>query len=206
MMSSVHQIPRVLFLPGVSGAGDFWSAVAERLPADWTKKLLSWPGAGDQPHDPRICGFEDLVELAAEDLDGGVDLVAQSMGGVVAVGLALRWPEKVRRLVLVATSGGIDVLGLGAAEWRHEYRTQFPGAAAWVSEERPNYTESIVSVSAPTLLIWGDSDPISPVAVGERLNAMLPHSALRVLAGGTHTLALEQPDAVASLIVGHLSQ
>lgn len=127
------------------------------------------------------------------------------MGGVVAVGLALRWPEKVRRLVLVATSGGIDVLGFGAAEWRGDYRTEFPGAATWVSEERPDYTESIASVSAPTLLIWGDCDPISPVMVGERLNAMLPNSMLRVLAGGTHMLALEQPDAVASLIVDHLS-
>ena len=201
----MDRFPRVLFLPGASGDGGFWSGVAERLPAAWTRKQLNWPGAGNQPHDPRICGFEDLVDLAAAELDGSVDLVAQSMGGVVAIGLALRWPERVRRLILVATSGGVDVLGFGAAEWRDEYRAEFPRAASWVSQERLDYTESIASVSAPTLLIWGDSDPISPVTVGEHLNAMLPNSTLRVLAGGTHMLALERPDAVASLIVEHLS-
>jgi pimeloyl-ACP methyl ester carboxylesterase len=206
MMFAMDPFPRVLFLPGASGAGDFWLAVSDRLPATWTRKLLSWPGAGDQPHDPRIRGFEDLVSLAAADLKGGADLVAQSMGGVVAVGLAVRHPEKVRRLVLVATSGGIDVVALGGAEWRDEYRREFPRAAPWVLEERLDYTDSIASVSAPTLLIWGDSDPISPVAVGERLNEMLPNCTLRLVAGGTHTLALEHPDAVASLIVDHLSR
>lgn len=69
-------------------------------------------------------------------MERGSDVVAQSMGGVVAVGLALRHPEKVRRLVLVASSGGIDVEGFGAEDWRDEYVLEFPNAAAWVTEQR----------------------------------------------------------------------
>jgi len=92
--------------------------------------LPGLPGAGDEPHEPGVESFEDVIEFAASQLSGRSDLVAQSMGGVVAVGVALRYPEKVRRLVLVATSGGIDVDALGAGDWRADYRAEFPTAAA----------------------------------------------------------------------------
>lgn len=196
--------PRVAFLPGASGAPEFWEPVAHRLGAGWERTLLSWPGAGDQPHDPRVGSFEQLIELTRTTLGGSRwDLVAQSMGGVIAVGLALRHPETVRRLVLVATSGGIDVAGLGAADWRADYRAAYPGAAGWISEQTVDC--AIGSLRAPTLLLWGDRDPISPVAVGRRLAELIEGSVLRVIPGGTHDLALEQPDEVAAAIAAHLA-
>lgn len=195
----------VALVPGVSGAGEFWQPVAERLPGDWRTTLLSWPGAGDQPHDPRIGGFEDLVAFTASKLPERSDVVAQSMGGVVAIGVALAHPSKVRRLVLVAASGGLDVTALGATDWREQYRAEFPNAAPWVWEQRPDYGDAIATVTAPTLLVWGDADPISPVAVGERLAEQLPRSALRVIRGGTHDVARERPGEIAELIVAHLA-
>ncbi len=196
--------PDVVFLPGASGAREFWEPVAQRLPRTWRTTLLNWPGAGVQPHDPRVSSFEDLIALTSAACEAGCDLVAQSMGGIVAVGVGLRDPGKVRRLVLVATSGGIELSGLGAAQWRDEYRSAFPEAAAWIVEERPDYGSALSRLRIPTLLIWGDCDPISPVAVGQRLEQSLPSGSLHVLAGGTHDLAREQPDAVAALIIEHL--
>jgi len=201
----LNAVAHVAFLPGAAGAGEFWLPVADRLPAHWPKTLLSWPGAGEQPHDARVRGFDDLVALAAARLDDRSDLVAQSMGGVVALGIAGRRPDKVRRLVLVATSGGIDVAGLGAEEWRDTYRAEYPNAAPWVCQERPDYTDTVSRIHAPTLLLWGDADPISPLAVGQRLAALLPNAALHVVAGGAHALAQERPDDVAALIRDHLA-
>lgn len=40
----------------------------------------------------------------------------------MAIGLALKHLEKVPRLVLTATSGGIDVRSRGATEWLEDYR------------------------------------------------------------------------------------
>lgn len=201
----MHRGPQVAFLPGVSGSGDFWKPVAARLPAGWGTTCLSWPGAGAEPHDPNVEGYEDLIGMTAATLRSESDLVAQSMGGVVAIGVALAHPDKVRRLVLVATSGGIDVASSDGQEWREEYATEFPDAAPWVSRQRVDYTGQIATITAATCLIWGDKDPISPVAAGQALNELLADSVLHVVPGGTHSLARDRPNEVAALIIDHLA-
>jgi pimeloyl-ACP methyl ester carboxylesterase len=55
------------------------------------------------------------------------------------------------------------------------------------------------------LLLWGEADPISPVAVGERLAALLPQSRLQVIPGADHGLCLHHADQVAPLIDAHLT-
>jgi pimeloyl-ACP methyl ester carboxylesterase len=197
--------PPLFFFPGAVGAGDFWSPVVERLPCGWDTALLDWPGAGDVAAAPEVTGYRDLVEFAACAVPDGSDVVAQSMGGVVAIGLALAHPQKIRRLVLAATSGGLDVSGLGGGDWRGEYRSEFPRAQPWVTDDRVDHTAMLAAVEPPVCLIWGEADPISPVAVGRELAARLPRSSLHVIAGGTHSLAREHPDQVAALIEAHLS-
>src|SRR5262249_33642830 len=90
---------RVFFLPGASGVGDFWRPVGARLPDTWDKVFFDWPGLGDVPADPRIQSFDDLASLVIASLDDSpADLVAQSMGGLVALKVALAQPAAVRRL------------------------------------------------------------------------------------------------------------
>jgi pimeloyl-ACP methyl ester carboxylesterase len=196
--------PRIAFFPGSSGSAAFWQPVACRLPAGWRTTLWSWPGAGDQPSQASVSSYCDLIDLAAESTEHGSDIVAQSMGGAVAIGLALAHPEKVRRLVLVATSGGLNLEQHATEDWRVAYRAAFPSADPWISGERPDFTADIPQIVVPTLLIWGDQDPISPVSVGQRLNGLLPNSHLRVLTGGTHWLAHDRPNEVAGLVIDYL--
>ena len=196
---------RVLFLPGALGAAEFWHPVGALLPQAWEKVYLRWPGAGSQAPDPNVRSLDDLVRLVERESKRPSDLVAQSMGGVVAVRVALKHPEMVRRLVLVATSGGVDVAGLGGAEWRDNYRRNNRGAEDWITRDRTDHTHEIQGITAPTLLLWGDDDPISPVAVGEHLQSLLPNARLRVIPGGTHSLAVERAEATAALITTHLA-
>ena len=156
----------VFFLPGSGAAPEFWRPLGERLPGSWRKTYFGWPGLGHQKPDPAVRGIDDLVAMVLRRIERPVDLVAQSMGGVIAARIALAFPQKVRRLVLTVTSGGVDMNAFGAADWRAAYRAESPEAAAWIYEPGAAAPLSVERIAQPTLLLWGDSDPISPLAVG----------------------------------------
>jgi pimeloyl-ACP methyl ester carboxylesterase len=199
-------VAKILFLPGAGASPDFWKPVGALLPPDWSKEYFGWPGLGDQPPDPAVNGMDDLVRLVAAKMDDGpVDLVAQSMGGIIAARLALELPDKVRCLVLTVTSGGVDMAGLGASDWRPGYRQSYPNAAAWITETRSAAGLPVEEIAAPTLLLWGDSDPISPTAVGRHLQSRLANSRLHIVVGGGHDLARTHAAEVAPLIERHLA-
>ncbi|MEE4281448.1 MAG: alpha/beta hydrolase [Pseudomonadales bacterium] len=194
-----------LFLPGAGGAATFWEPVASRLPETESNFLFSWPGLGDQPAVSHVNSVDDLVSLVETEIDNPVDLIAQSMGGVVAARIAIERPDSVRRLVLTATSAGLEMANLGATDWRNSYLQTFPHTARWITEKNATAPLPVEGIAAPTLLIWGDSDPISPVAVGEELLSRIPNARLEIIAGGDHDLAVQHPGPVSDLIHEHLS-
>src|SRR5262245_10817120 len=127
------------------------------------------------------------------------------MGGVVAALVAVARPELVRRLVLTATSAGIDLAPFSPEDWRPEYAAEYPGAAPWILTERPDLSSRLPSIAAPTLLLWSDADPISPLGVGRRLATLLSLAALVVVPAVDHMFAREHAELVASHIARHLA-
>lgn len=199
---SNQQHETLMFLPGASGNIALWRPLSERLDHPGDRVFLGWPGFGPTPADPSIQGLEDLVELVTRRVTRPVTLMAQSMGGVIAIRTALERPQWVRRLVLSVTSGGLDLAVLGAVNWRPQFRRDNPTLPRWFEEDWTDLTDRLPQISVPVLLLWGDSDPISPVPVGERLAALLPNAKLVVVRGGEHDLVERQVDA----ILGHVQQ
>jgi pimeloyl-ACP methyl ester carboxylesterase len=199
-------MPPLVFLPGAGGRASFWKPVAGRLEDLGRSLVLGYPGFGDAPVDPSIGSLDDLFRWLVEQLPAGPShIIAQSMGGVLAVRLALERPDLVSRLVLVATSGGVDVARLGGAEWRQDFRVSFPGAPAWFVDDRTDVTDELGKIRARTLLLWSDADPISPLSVAHLLADRIRDSRIVTVTGGTHAFASERPDEVASIIRVHLS-
>jgi pimeloyl-ACP methyl ester carboxylesterase len=108
--------PDVLLSPGLGAVPTLWP----ELPA---ARVHSWYHRGtmasDRPADPRRIGLDDHVADAVAVLDaGGVErcvVMGWSMGVTVAAALALRHPERVSGLMLVAGVPGDafgSVLGL----------------------------------------------------------------------------------------------
>lgn len=59
-------------------------------------------------------------------------------------------------------------------------------------------------IVAPTLLVWGDSDRVNPVAYGEEFLRRLKRAELRILPGG-HMLPYESSEATARALLDFLS-
>jgi pimeloyl-ACP methyl ester carboxylesterase len=197
----------LLFLPGAGGAASFWRPVADRLADLGASHVVGYPGFGDRPANPSILSLDDLFAWLVQQLpvEPG-HVIAQSMGGILAVRMALERPELVSRLVLVATSGGVDVARLGGADWRQDYRASRPAVPSWFVDDRTDLADRLGDIRASTLLLWSDADPISPLPVAHFLAGRIPGSRLVTVASGTHAFASERPDEVASIIRSHLTQ
>lgn len=193
-----------MFLPGAGGNAALWRPVAEGLSHCGPRRFFGWPGLGGTPPDPSVRGLGDLVERVLAELTRPTVLFAQSMGGLIALRAALARPTLVRALVLSVTSGGLDVRALGAVDWRTDFARENPDAPRWFLDANDDMSSQLPSVEAPTLLLWGDVDPISPVAVGRRLAELLPNATLRVVSGGTHDLAAERANDILPHIEQHL--
>jgi pimeloyl-ACP methyl ester carboxylesterase len=193
---------KTLFLPGAGGSASFWKPLAAHAHLDGI--FFAWPGLGDEPPQAGIDSIDDLIDLVAIEITEPVNIIAQSMGGYIAIKLGLAYPDLVKCLVLAVTSGGVAAADLGGSDWRSNYSVAFPQAAQWIADPVTYLTEQIPSIEAPTLLLWGDADPISPVAVGKRLLALLPNASLSVFPGADHDLAQTHLDAVTRVVKRHL--
>lgn len=205
MSSQPERAERIIFLPGASGDPQFWKPVADRLDHAAEKIMLGWPGFGANPRDPNVNSLDDLFRSVRALIDRPADLVAQSMGGVLAVRAALEAPALVRHLVLTATSGGLDVSRLGAVDWREERQREQPAEPGWFREDRTDFASRFGEITIPVLLLWGDADPISPVAVGRHLADVLPRAELVIMPAGDHSFARDRAEEIAPLIARHLA-
>ena len=202
-MSSSKQI---LFLPGAGGVRQYWEPLSQRLVSPAHHVIVGWPGFDGVPRDPGINRLSDLAGLVLNHIDRPTDLIAQSMGGVVAMQVALKQSSLISHLVLVATSGGVDNQSFQPRQdWRPQYQKDLPQAPQWFVDDRTDLTDQLDLIKVPTLLIWGDNDPVSPVSAGEYLARELPDAKLIVVEDADHFLARDRVEEVALHIAEFLS-
>jgi pimeloyl-ACP methyl ester carboxylesterase len=107
---AVEEIGRgepLVLIHGLATTRRIWATVAPELARKRRVVMLDVPGFGESP--PAGAGFE--LEAVAARIAGALsdhapfDLVGHSLGGGLALTLAARHPESVKRLVLVAPAG-----------------------------------------------------------------------------------------------------
>lgn len=167
---------------------------------------MGWPGIGNTPAEEGVTGIRDFVARTVAEIDQPTALVAQSMGGVVAILAARQRPKFVTHLVLAALSGGIETTGFGARDWRPP-KLKLPDELQYAFASYSENLESALNeIQAKTLLLWGNDDPISPIAVGQRVGSFCKRSELHVILGAGHIFASTHAALVAPLINEHLSR
>ena len=95
--------PWVVFVHGLFGQGKNWTPIAKGLADRHRVALVDLPNHGHSPWTDRVdyLDMADLLATELEHLGEPVTLVGHSMGGKVAMQLALRRPELLRALVVV---------------------------------------------------------------------------------------------------------
>jgi 2-succinyl-6-hydroxy-2,4-cyclohexadiene-1-carboxylate synthase len=106
----------IVLLHGFSGTRHTWDGVTELLDRERYRPLaIDLPGHGDATDAPRPISFAGCVQHVLAATPERFTLCGYSMGGRIALHVALAAPERVTRLVLVATSAGIEDASARAA-------------------------------------------------------------------------------------------
>lgn len=94
-----------LLLHGIGGRAALW---AQSVAALAPREVIAMDMPGYDGTRPALGSFRELADAAVALLDakgiGQADVVGHSLGGMIALEMALRHPERVRRLVIVASS------------------------------------------------------------------------------------------------------
>ena len=106
--------PPLLLLHGFTGGARTMWPLGRRLAPVRHVAAVDMPGHGrtGMPADSQLFGFEHTVDALARLLEQRdhmpADIVGYSMGGRIALGLAVRHPEHVASLSLIGASAGIS--------------------------------------------------------------------------------------------------
>ena len=196
----------LIFLAGASGNTQFWNPLIEQLPNNYTKQVIAYPGFHGTAAHPDIHSFDDLSNYVVAQIQQPSILIAQSMGGIFAIAATLQKTDLIKGLVLIATSGGINLERFKVQDWRQLYRQEYLESPDWFVTTRVDYEEFLSTIEIETLLIWGDQDPVSPIEVGQYLNQILKKSKLYIVEGGDHGLAKQDADEVEIQINAYLKE
>lgn len=101
--------PGLILLHGFLGSSEEWLPVAEKLGSDYYCMLFDLPGHGRTPAGTN--SFEEQMRQLADAIGRKQDspsfLAGYSMGGRIALYLALRFPYLFRKTVIISASPGL---------------------------------------------------------------------------------------------------
>jgi pimeloyl-ACP methyl ester carboxylesterase len=203
--------PTLMFLPGYASDMEGTKALAldsfaERRALAMLRLDYSGTGSsGGSFEDGTLALWLEEVLAALDGLiRGPLIVVGSSMGGWIALHLALLRPERVEALVGIAAAPDFTEWGFSSkqkATLEREGRLEEPNPygpepsvftrAFWESGQRLRLLEGEIAIDCPVRLLHGEADSEVPLDVAFRLMRALRSSdvQLNVLKGGGHRLS-----------------
>ena len=209
--------PPLILLHGLSGSGRWWGRNVPVFSRSFRTYSVDLPGFG-QSRGVRWSRLDDIADRLADWLvDEGLPrahIAGHSLGGAVAARLAARHPDRVDRLVLVDAAirpqgtgtitrpghvmRGIsrESLGFGSLLVRDLMRCHPRSfVAATVDALQTDWEPYLRRIDAPTLVVWGERDAITPLGLGQEITAVISGARLITLAEAGHNPMWERAEA-----------
>ena len=203
--------PTLLFLPGYASDMDGTKAVAldsfaDRMGIAIVRFDYSGTGLSEGAFDEgTLDRWLDEADAVLDQLtEGPVILVGSSMGGWIALHLAIRRPERLQALVGVAAAPDFTDWGFQQADreiLRRDGRlvrdNPYGGdssrttLAFWKSGQALRLLESEIAIDCPVRLVHGERDDVVPPQVALKLMAQLRSADVqtKLIKGGGHRLS-----------------
>lgn len=183
----------------------------------WT---LDMPGVGGSPDALLPYGAPTIAAVAMEIADRlghkSIDLAGFSWGGALAQQIAIQFPGRVRRLVLMATTPVMGAPGIGWAAMFDDdmlasglkIQAATPLGIAYQTAAMAGWT-SLGLLSGlkdlPTLVLTGERDGVMPACFGQMLADQID-GALLELVPGSHLFPFTHAAAISARISAFLDQ
>jgi 2-hydroxy-6-oxonona-2,4-dienedioate hydrolase len=219
--------PTLVLVHGVAVSSRNMVPAAEAFAGHLPVHSPDLPGHGRSDHAPRPLRTEELAESLLGWLDAsGLDrvcLLGNSFGCQVAAEVAARHPERVDRLVLQGptTDPQARTYPRQIVRWVRNGRLEGSTQSEVTMKDwrdagirvllrtfrhclRHRIEDVLPRITAPTLVVRGEHDPIVPQRWAEEATALLPDGRLRVLPGASHTITNTRPDELRELALPFL--
>lgn len=154
----------LVLVHGLGGSAANWLALAPLLLPGRRVVVPELPGHGDSDPLPAAASLNAYADRLAALLHGPAAVVGHSLGGAIALRLAIRRPELVDALVLVGAAG------ISSGSRRARYGLTITGLLKPGRKIAPYRARVARSAALKTLVFgrWGASDPPAlPVEVAE---------------------------------------
>lgn len=173
-------------------------------------------GAGrtDKPDEPYTVGqmADDTAGLMRALGIERAHVVGMSLGGRIALELALAHPRHVRSLILVSTSARVErrwpigLLGLVSLVFRGRYpQPRYAFRRQRDASSDYDRTASLGEISVPTLIVHGRRDHIVPYRLAEDMAAGIPGARLELVDSG-HLYPLTQSSRFAQRVAAFIGE
>lgn len=208
----------ILFLHGWVGSWRYWMPSMQAAANSFRSYALDQWGFGDTARDPALYGLDDqviLVELFLQQMGlGKVALVGHGLGAVLAVLFARRTPQLVDRILAVCmpfefesaaarlrspSSAGDLVDWLvskdplsAAARLDAPKADRLAITTSFSSLQGIDLQAILHTITTPTLLVHGLSDPAIQLPDSERIDSLPEHVHAVVLEGSGHFPMLDE--------------
>ncbi len=236
----------IIFLHGYSDSWFSYSRVLPLLSPEYHAFALTQRGHGDSDkpdccYTPNDFAADVDVFMDAVGVEEAI-VVGASTGALFAQRVALSYPRRVNRLVLVGAQTPANEAVLGLREEVRALEDPVPAefvrgfqestiyqpvpqefldtvvseslkvpARVWrdyleqaVLSIDHDYVLELREIEAPTLILWGEQDPLFPREEQERLAAAIPGASLKVYPETGHAVHWDRPEGVVRDLEGFM--